>query len=55
VSRQSIGIHEDRRALRRWLVEIADQCRHGTTARRPIELFEEQEPVATVRTPLPDT
>jgi hypothetical protein len=48
---QSIDIHQDRRALRRWLIEIADQRRHGTTGRRPIELFEEEERAAL--TPLP--
>jgi len=48
---KSIDIHEDRRALRRWLTEVADQRRHGTTGRRPIELFEEQE--RAVLLPLP--
>jgi len=48
---ESVDIHEDRRALRRWLVEVADLRRHGTTGRRPIELFEEQERAALL--PLP--
>lgn len=48
---KSIDIDEDRKALRRWLSEVADQRRHGTTGRRPIELFEEQERAALL--PLP--
>lgn len=48
---ESVDIREDRLALRRWLAEVADQRRHGTTARRPIELFEEQERAALL--PLP--
>ena len=39
----SVDIDEDRKALRRWIVEIAAKRRHGTTGRRPIELFEEGE------------
>ena len=39
----SVDIHEDRRALRRWLTEVADRRVHGTTKRPPIELFEEEE------------
>jgi len=48
---KSVDIEEDRRALRRWLVEVADRRRHGTTGRPPIELFEEQERSALL--PLP--
>jgi len=40
---ESVDIDEDRRQLRRWNVEIAAQRRHGTTGRRPIELFEDVE------------
>lgn len=39
----SVDIHEDRHALRRWCLEIADRRTHGVTKRRPIELFEEIE------------
>jgi transposase/DNA-binding CsgD family transcriptional regulator len=39
----SVDLPADRAALRRWLTEIADQRRHGTTGRRPIELVEEHE------------
>jgi len=48
---ESIDIEADNVALRRWLAEIADQRRHGTTSRRPIELFEEAERAALL--PLP--
>jgi len=48
---ESVDIVEDRKALRRWLVEVADQRVHGTTGRRPIELFEEAERAALL--PLP--
>jgi transposase len=48
---ESIDIHEDQQALRRWLVEVADQRSHGTTGRRPIDLFEERE--RTALAPLP--
>jgi transposase len=43
---ESIDIHEDRKALRRWMAEVADLRTHGTTARAPIELFEEHERAA---------
>ena len=48
---ETVDIHEDRRQLRRWLDEIANERRHGTTGRRPRELFEEQEREAML--PLP--
>jgi transposase len=48
---KSIDIEADRCALRRWLVEVADRRRHGTTGRPPIELFEERERAALL--PLP--
>lgn len=48
---ESVDIAADNAALRRWLAEIADQRRHGTTSRRPIELFEEAERAALL--PLP--
>ena len=48
---ESIDIHQDQQALLRWLVEVADQRTHGTTARPPIELFEERERAALL--PLP--
>lgn len=47
----SVDIHEDRKALRRWLVEVADRRVHGTTKRAPIELFLELEHAALL--PLP--
>jgi len=47
----SVDIEADRRALRRWLLEVADVRRHGTTGRAPRELFEEQEREALL--PLP--
>lgn len=47
----SVDIHEDRRALRRWLVEIASRRVHGTTGRRPVELFEESERQALLTLP----
>jgi transposase len=40
---ESLDIHQDQNALRRWLVEIADRRRHGTTGRAPIELFDQLE------------
>jgi len=48
---ETVDIHEDRRQLRRWLDEIANERRHGTTGRRPRELFEEREREAML--PLP--
>jgi transposase len=48
---ESVDIDVDRKALRRWLAEVADQRVHGTTKRRPIELFEEAERAALL--PLP--
>jgi transposase len=48
---ESVDIDVDRKALRRWLVEIADQRIHGTTARRPIELFEAAERAALLALP----
>jgi transposase len=47
----TVDIEEDRRQLRRWLTEIAGQRIHGTTGRRPCELFEEAE--AQALGPLP--
>jgi transposase len=49
---QSVDIDEDRRQLRRWLVEVAGERRHGTTGRSPRELFEEVERAALL--PLPE-
>lgn len=49
----SVDINEDRKALRRWTMEIAAKRRHGTTGRQPIELFEEGERDALL--PLPKT
>ncbi|MBI4618415.1 MAG: IS21 family transposase [Planctomycetes bacterium] len=40
---ESTDVREARALLRRWLVEIAGQRLHGTTARRPIEMFEAEE------------
>lgn len=48
----SVDIDADRLALRRWVVEIADKRRHGTTGRVPAELFEEDERDALL--PLPE-
>jgi len=48
---ESVDIHEDRKQLRRWLLEIAARRRHGTTGRPPIELFDEEERAALI--PLP--
>ncbi len=48
---ESIDIDQDNLALRRWLKEVADQRIHGTTSRRPIDLFEEVERAALL--PLP--
>lgn len=49
----SVDFAQDRKALRRWITEIAAKRRHGTTARRPIELFNEGERDALL--PLPTT
>jgi transposase len=48
---ESVGIDADRVALRRWVTEIADRRRHGTTGRVPAELFDEAEREALL--PLP--
>jgi transposase len=48
---ETVDIREDRRQLRRWVQEIAGQRRHGTTGRRPLELFDQQEREALL--PLP--
>jgi transposase len=50
---ESIDMETDRRELRRWLLQVAGMRRHGTTGRRPLELFEEQERQALL--PLPAT
>lgn len=47
----SVDIHEDRTALRRWMEEIAAKRKHATTGRPPIELFEEQERDALLALP----
>ncbi len=51
MSREWIDVHQDQQALRRWLAEVADRRSHGTTARPPIELFEEQERAALLALP----
>lgn len=43
---ESVNIDEDRKQLRRWVVEIANKRRHGTTGRVPVEVFEEEERAA---------
>lgn len=48
---ETVDIEEDRRQLQRWVREIAGQRIHGTTGRRPRELFEEAEVAAL--SPLP--
>ncbi|QDU66236.1 IS21 family transposase [Engelhardtia mirabilis] len=48
---ESVDIHEDRRALRRWTLEIAGRRRHGTTGRAPLEYFEEEERAALLSLP----
>lgn len=48
---ESVDLDVDRQALRRWLLEVADQRIHGTTARRPIELFEQAERAALLALP----
>lgn len=40
---ESVEIDEDRRQLRRWLMEVAARRRHGTTGRVPLEAFEQEE------------
>ena len=40
---ESVDLREDQKALARWTSEVADRRSHGTTARAPIELFEEHE------------
>lgn len=40
---ESVDIVEDRRALRRWTLEIAARRRHGTTGKVPLEVFENEE------------
>ncbi|MFG0317108.1 MAG: IS21 family transposase [Planctomycetota bacterium JB042] len=49
--RDGADVEEDRRQLLRWVLEIAGRRRHGTTGRRPLEVFEGEEK-ATLR-PLP--
>jgi hypothetical protein len=48
---ESRDVDEDRKALRRWLLEVAGRRRHGTTGRAPLDLFEEEEHAALL--PLP--
>jgi transposase len=48
---EPVDLETDRRALRRWLMEVAGQRRHGTTGRAPLELFEEQEREALLALP----
>lgn len=48
---ETVDIHADNRALRRWNAEVADVRVHATTKRRPVDLFEEQERGALL--PLP--
>lgn len=48
---ESVDIAVDRRALRRWLTEIAGRRRHGTTGRAPIEHFETDERAALLSLP----
>lgn len=50
---ESVDIDEDRRALRRWTLEIAGQRRHGTTGRVPLVHFVEEE--REMLLPLPGT
>lgn len=47
----SVDINVDRKALRRWLLEVAGARRHGTTGRAPLELFEEFERPALLDLP----
>lgn len=48
---ESTDIVQDQAALERWTMEVSDRRVHGTTARRPIELFDEAERSALI--PLP--
>jgi transposase len=48
---ESVDIDEDRRQLRRWLLEIAAKRRHGTTGRIPEESFKEEEKAALIVLP----
>ena len=47
----SVDINEDRRQLMRWNGEIADHREHGTTGRKPIDLFDESERDALLALP----
>jgi transposase len=48
----SVDIETSRRALKRWVMEIAAQRIHGVTGRRPMELFEAEERACLL--PLPE-
>lgn len=48
---ESVDLQVDRRELWRWNAEIADRRIHGTTGRRPIDLFEEREREALLALP----
>jgi len=48
---EPVDIEVDRRALRRWLLEVAGTRRHATTGRAPLDLFEEQEREALLALP----
>jgi transposase len=50
---KSVDMAVDRRSLRKWLDEVANVRNHGTTKRRPLDLFEEVERAALL--PLPST
>lgn len=50
-SHESVDIHEDRRELKRWVREIAGGRGHGTTGRKPLEHFEEEEREALLLLP----
>lgn len=43
---ETVDIHVDRKALARWMLEIAGARRHGTTGRAPLAHFEEEERAA---------
>lgn len=47
----SVDMETDRRALRRWQMEVAGKRHHGTTGRTPIELFEAEERAALLALP----
>lgn len=51
VGRDGADVDETRQALARWVAEIAGTREHGTTGRRPIEVFAAEERVALL--PLP--